>query len=332
VIAHERAPRADRNEVNATFSGVIALGATAAVLAVVWLFRRERRTAIDLEAALGAVAPRSVTEPVLDLDAEIARDRDGGGAVATWSASAERALVSASARTPLRPDPHPTASACSSPSPTVPAASSAPRTLPSVARPRFVPITVAAEYDGFDPRLPLAGEPEQFLARAGELGGVRLGDVLAERIGEVTRELVPDDREPESPPDAYEVLRRQRDHIARQVELAYREVHAARTDALLRATQAETQAEQAVAARERTSRMGRDRRRRDQDRGRVPAPPNREGVRQAHDLRVEALKRAAEAEHGAGRVALLRDKAARLLAEQRRLEREMARQLELLLD
>jgi hypothetical protein len=189
-----------------------------------------------------------------------------------------------------------------------------------------------AEYDGFDPRLPLAGEPEQFLARAGELGGVRLGDVLAERIGEVTRELVPDDREPESPPDAYEVLRRQRDHIARQVELAYREVHAARTDALRRATQAESQAEQAVAARERTSRMGRDRRRRDQDRGRVPAPPNREGVRLAHDLRVEALKRAAEAEHGAGRVALLRDKAARLLAERRRLEREMARQLESLLD
>jgi hypothetical protein len=46
-----------------------------------------------------------------------------------------------------------------------------------------------------------------------------------------------------------------------------------------------------------------------------------------HDLRIESLKRAAEAEHGAERVAMLREKAARLLSEQRRLETEMAKQL-----
>lgn len=323
---------------NSTVLGGFAVfAAVLGLLAVVIVMRRERRTAIDLDAAFGSAAPRCGTAGrVLDLNAtgvdELGDDGSGGP---TWSASIERGLVAVGAAIapidvmwPAEP-----AGQVASPAPEVRStARRSPSALPAVARPRFVPVTVAAEYDGFDPRLPLPGEPERFVARAGELGGVRLGDVLAERIGEVTRELVPDDCEPESPPDAYEVLRRQRDHIARQVELAYREVHGARRDTLRRATQAEAQAEQALAARERNGRLGRDRRRRDRGGGRAPAPADREGLRKVHELRVDSLKRAAEAETGAERVAMLRDKAARLLAEQRRLEREMARQLESLLD
>jgi plasmid maintenance system antidote protein VapI len=98
---------------------------------------------------------------------------------------------------------------------------------------------------------------------------------------------------------------------------------------LRRASQAETSAERAAVARERASRLVREGRRLDEVGRRVSAevPAAHDSWRAVHDLRIESLKRAAEAEHGAERVAMLREKAARLLSEQRRLETEMAKQL-----
>lgn len=167
----------------------------------------------------------------------------------------------------------------------------------------------------FDPTQPLPGEPYESVP----IEARRASDREQARPRPITG----------APPDAFEALRRQRDHIAAQVQAAYQQVHAARTDALRRASQAEQHAELAATARERAGRLVREGRRLSAVGRQVAAdmPAPHDSFRKVHELRVESLKRAAEAEHGAERVAMLREKAARLLAEQRRLEAEMAKQL-----
>jgi hypothetical protein len=197
-------------------------------------------------------------------------------------------------------------------------------------RERFLPTGFPPSNDAWDPTRPLPGEPDDLELRAPMRSGARLAERLGERVGDTTHELLAPRRPvSDTPPDAFEMLRRQRDHIAGQVQAAYREVHAVRTDALRRATQAEQHAELAATARERAGRLVREGRRLDAEGRRMgaEAPAPRDSFRQVHEFRVESLKRAAEAEHGAERVAMLREKAARLLAEQRRLEAEMTKHL-----
>jgi hypothetical protein len=57
----------------------------------------------------------------------------------------------------------------------------------------------------------------------------------------------------------------------------------------------------------------------------VAVPDADDAFHDVHRFRVEALRRAHEAEHGAEAVARARERATRLLGEQRRLEAEMSR-------
>ncbi len=196
------------------------------------------------------------------------------------------------------------------------------------ARRRVGPPTLG---DDWDPSQPLPGEPTERLVRPALRSAPELTSRLVERVGDGTAGLYPHARAAisDAPPDTFEMLRRQRDHIAAQVQSAYREVHAVRTDALRRASQAEASADRAATARERAARLVREGRRLDESGRRrsaeVAAPED--SFRAVHELRIESLQRAAQAEHGAERVQMLREKAARLLAEQRRLEAEMAKHL-----
>ncbi len=185
--------------------------------------------------------------------------------------------------------------------------------------------------EDWDPSQPLPGEPTDRAVRPALRSAPELAARLVEGVGDDSAGVFPRSRAAigEAPPDTFEMLRRQRDHIAAQVQSAYREVHAVRTDALRRASQAEASAERAATARERAARLVREGRRLDEAGRRrsaeVAAPED--SFRAVHELRIDSLKRAAEAEHGAERVQMLREKAARLLAEQRRLEAEMAKHL-----
>ena len=127
--------------------------------------------------------------------------------------------------------------------------------------------------------------------------------------------------------DPYQQLARRRARVAAQAAEAFREVHKLRTEALRRASQAEHNASLAANARTRAGRMVRDTRRVEaQGRRRpshVPEPDDAYG--DVHRFRTEALKRAQQAEHGAQSVAQARERATRLLAEQRQIEAEMAK-------
>jgi hypothetical protein len=127
--------------------------------------------------------------------------------------------------------------------------------------------------------------------------------------------------------DPYEMLRDRRDRIATQVAEAFREVHKLRTESLRRASQAEHNASLAASARTRAGRMVRDSRAVEaQGRFRPDNMPTADDAfDDVHRFRTAALKRAQQAEHGAQSVSQSRERAARLLAEQREIEAEMAR-------
>jgi hypothetical protein len=256
--------------------------------------RRESRIEIDIERELLAKYPN---RPVVAEPAEVDL------------ATAEVDEAAKDSATEM-PDDGPTWSAAAEAGIVVPELVTTSATLRRGSR-RAVPAHQLGVAD-FDPTQPLPGEPYESVP----IDARRAVDPPRPRLAG-------------APLDAFESLRRQRDHIAVQVEAAYQQVHAARTDALRRASQAEQHAELAATARERAGRLVREGRRRSAVGRRVaadmPAPPD--SFRKVHELRVESLKRAAEAEHGAERVAMLREKAARLLVEQRRLESEMAKHL-----
>ncbi|MGQ0825044.1 MAG: hypothetical protein ACT4OX_08475 [Actinomycetota bacterium] len=123
----------------------------------------------------------------------------------------------------------------------------------------------------------------------------------------------------------YDALRHRRDRIAAEVAAAYSQVHRIRTESLRRAVQAEHNAELAATARGRAGRMARESRRYEaQGRHRTVAVPDAaDAFVDVHRFRVEALRRAQEAGHGAEAVTRARARAAKLLTEQRRIETEM---------
>jgi hypothetical protein len=127
--------------------------------------------------------------------------------------------------------------------------------------------------------------------------------------------------------DPFQQLKRRRDRVAAQAAEAFAEVHKLRTQALRRATQAEHNATLAAHARNRAGRMVRDTRRVEKTGRQRPAdmPNTDDAFTDVHKFRTEALKRAQQAEHGAQKVSQARERAARLLAEQRELEAEMAK-------
>lgn len=126
-------------------------------------------------------------------------------------------------------------------------------------------------------------------------------------------------------PDAYATLLERRDAVAEQVAEAYVDLHRMRTETLRRAAQAEHNAELATSARNRAARIVRDTRRQ-QHRGRERSeevPDSDDAFDDVHRFRTEALRQAAQAEHGAEGVARARERANRLLAEQRKIEAEL---------
>lgn len=127
--------------------------------------------------------------------------------------------------------------------------------------------------------------------------------------------------------DPYQQLARRRARVAAQAAEAFREVHKLRTEALRRASQAEHNASLAAHARTRAGRMVRDTRRVEAQGRRRPSqvPSHEDAYGDVHRFRTEALKRAQQAEHGAQSVAQARQRAGRLLAEQREIEAEMAK-------
>jgi hypothetical protein len=127
--------------------------------------------------------------------------------------------------------------------------------------------------------------------------------------------------------DPYEMLRSKRDRVAMQVAEAFREVHNLRTESLRRASQAEHNASLAASARTRAGRMVRDSRAVEAQGRRRPdeVPTADDAFDDVHRFRTAALKRAQQAEHGAQHVSQARERASRLLAEQRDIEAEMAR-------
>jgi hypothetical protein len=127
--------------------------------------------------------------------------------------------------------------------------------------------------------------------------------------------------------DPYEQIKHRRDRVAAQAAEAFRDVHRMRTEALRRASQAEHNAALAAHARTRAGRMVRDTRRVESQGRHRPAemPNSHDAFGDVHKFRTEALKRAQQAEHGAQNVAQARERATRLLAEQRDLEAEMAK-------
>jgi hypothetical protein len=127
--------------------------------------------------------------------------------------------------------------------------------------------------------------------------------------------------------DPFEMLRTKRDRVAMQVAEAFREVHKLRTESLRRASQADHNASLAASARTRAGRMVRDSRAVEaQGRYRPDDVPTADDAfDDVHRFRTASLKRAQQAEHGAQHVAQARQRASRLLAEQRDIEAEMAR-------
>ena len=287
---------------------------------------RETRVEIDIEAEILAKYPNRRIDLVAE---ETASANRAVTTDASWSASREAGF------TPIEP------SQTANPADDQagePIAESAGDVLPDViggdrsrrSRRRSVVPGPPPALDAWDPSRPLPGEPDDRTIRAQMRSAPQLAARLVEEVGDTSRAVfAPRRPELDGPPDAYEMLRRQRDHIARQVQRAYADVHAVRTDALRRASQAEASAERAATARERAARLVREDRRLDEAGRRVSAevPAAHDSWKAVHELRVDSLKRAAEAEHGAERVGMLREKAARLLSEQRRLEAEMAKHL-----
>jgi hypothetical protein len=182
--------------------------------------------------------------------------------------------------------------------------------------PRAVDVTPAFVADGFPPpvpsaaaHVPIPGEPDD-LELPAHRASVRAPKNLEGYAG-----------------DPYEQIKQRRDRVAAQAAEAFREVHRLRTEALRRASQAEHNASLAAHARTRAGRMVRDTRRvESQGRHRPHEMPNsQDAFGDVHKFRTEALRRAQQAEHGAQNVAQARERATRLLAEQRELEAEMAR-------
>lgn len=171
-------------------------------------------------------------------------------------------------------------------------------------RDRPEPVVASGEWC---PDRPLPGEPDEpvsspsFGGRAGELP-------IAGYV-----------------PDAYATLLERRDAVAEQVAEAFADLHRMRTETLRRAAQAEHNAELATSARNRAARIVRDTRRQ-QHHGRERPdefPDSDDAFDDVHRFRTEALRQAAQAEHGAEGVARARERANRLLAEQRKIEVEL---------
>jgi hypothetical protein len=133
------------------------------------------------------------------------------------------------------------------------------------------------------------------------------------------------DLEPAANP--YEALRARHARVVQQVAAAYEEVHRVRTESLRRASEAEHSAELAATARKRAERVKHEIGRYTQSgRHRSAAMPTAtDAFDDVHRFRVDALRRASEAERGAQSVAAARARAAELLKEQRAIEAEMAR-------
>jgi hypothetical protein len=164
----------------------------------------------------------------------------------------------------------------------------------------------------FSPATPLPGEPDDFFEPVAKpaAGTAPRGDTVDAFSG-----------------DPYQQLARRRARIAAQAAEAFQEVHKLRTEALRRASQAEHNASLAANARTRAGRMVRDTRRVESQGRRRPSqvPSHEDAYGDVHRFRTEALKRAQQAEHGALNVAQARERATRLLAEQREIEAEMAK-------
>ena len=133
------------------------------------------------------------------------------------------------------------------------------------------------------------------------------------------------DLEPAANP--YEMLRVRHERVVQQVAAAYEEVHRVRTESLRRASEAEHSAELAATARKRAERVKTEIGRYTQSgRHRSAAMPTAtDAFDDVHRFRVDALRRASEAERGALSVAAARARAAELLKEQRAIEAEMAK-------
>jgi hypothetical protein len=160
------------------------------------------------------------------------------------------------------------------------------------------------------PHVPIPGEPDDLPTTRHRATEPAAGPVAEGYVG-----------------DPYEQVKQRRDRVATQAAEAFREVHVLRTEALRRASQAEHNASLAAHARNRAGRMVRDTRR-VESQGRVRSaemPNSQDAFADVHTFRTEALKRAQQAEHGAAKVAQARERATRLLAEQRELEAEMAK-------
>jgi hypothetical protein len=177
------------------------------------------------------------------------------------------------------------------------------------AGPRLIPPPVLER----EPSAPIPGEPPEVLFPQ------------PRALVALTADRLMMDLEPAANP--YEALRQRHDRITRQVEAAYAEVHRVRTESLRRASEAEHSAELAATARKRAERVkaeigrytntGRHRS--------VEMPDAKDAFQDVHRFRVDALRRATEAERGAEAVSAARARAAELLKEQREIEAEMAR-------
>ncbi|MCU1427457.1 MAG: hypothetical protein JWL83_1457 [Actinomycetia bacterium] len=164
---------------------------------------------------------------------------------------------------------------------------------------------------GTDARTPIPGEPDDLTL---------LGAAPPQRAGTPSPVDI-------SGVDPYVSLKVRRDRVATQAADAFQEVHRLRTEALRRASQAEHNAALATSARGRAGRMVRDTRRVEAQGRRRPSemPNSDDAYGDVHRFRTEALKRAQQAEHGAQKVSQARERANRLLVEQRQIEAEMAK-------
>jgi len=176
--------------------------------------------------------------------------------------------------------------------------------------PTFVAAGFPAPVPNVGPHVPIPGEPDDLHLPARRAGAPAAAIDVDGYVG-----------------DPYEQIKRRRDRVAAQAAEAFREVHKLRTEALRRASQAEHNASLAAHARTRAGRMVRDTRR-VESQGRLRSndlPSSQDAFGDVHTFRTEALKRAQQAEHGAQKVSQARERATRLLAEQRGLEAEMAK-------
>jgi hypothetical protein len=248
----------------------------------------ERREAIDIDAVIAAKYPnRAASAVALD---ESGDEPDIAPVDEPVDEPVDSPVVAAVEAAPVLPPPP------------VPARRRNPQLGPT-------PPGFPAPLRKVSPAVPIPGEPDEFLPADAPSPTSRAAQVDA------------------FSGDPFQQLARRRERVAAQAAEAFREVHKLRTEALRRASQAEHNASLAAHARTRAGRMARDTRRVESQGRRRPSqvPTSEDAYHDVHRFRTEALKRAQQAEHGAQNVAQARERATRLLAEQREIEAEMAK-------